>query len=773
MLQIGDDGVLRLDGKAHNPKRLHVDVTTRLCQDLTPRSRCGAASFMHAGRLYVFGGGGGALGKNVTDELCSFGVRTGAKESGWTRVRCRCAHGRGPSARSECSAVVVPGSEKAYIFGGQSGPDSIRNALSSQRRDTFDDTWSLDLKTWTWFRLTTHPGRGADGCFPPARRGHSAVATPEGLMVIFGGTGLERSFACESYFNCTWGLDIGSGAWCQASEKPSRPSPRAYHTATLLDDGDSISGADTTNLGTKKYRMVVIGGTGANFHPTASGPQIQMASVGASVYAPDKLYVLTISVSVNMSDATSRTTSNIGVRNTGKTTELFAEFSWSSPTNVHGNSCGPRYGHTAVCVKRGTMNNVLVFGGREEVNRYQHPTVHCLSIPAIAVPQRGDSKGRSRRFDDTPWCWSTAVMSGGVVLRGPRFMHAAQSVSNKKMVVYGGCNLDSSDPGFSRGDVYVFNISYKHESSWSSKATKASADTRPGGNSSMLSSIESISSAEWGQNTYLRGLDDPPPSTRRLVQLERNASSTHRVIRGLRKLHANPSRQVQPLKRRKPSSTQRDYGVSGLPINQQGIEAALRRRTEIMASTRSIIQLRREEAQRQNIANIVSFEKPRNLSTIGFNNRRLTIGLGRIRSPFCLKIGMYGNAPVEVTKAGLRQRPVSAPRKRRHSRFTRSNVFTQSTQRLAKEQSKRPQSAMPAMRSSIGGGGTTLLNKRVGQTTRQVGAIVRPQSAALRRTTTKLSPGAEWEKNGERKTKKKTRPQSAHASRRTRQRQPS
>ena len=150
----------------------------------------------------------------------------------------------------------------------------------------------------------------------------------------------------------------------------------------------------------------------------------------------------------------------------------------------------------------------------------------------------------------------------------------------------------------------------------------------------------------------------------------------------------------------KRSSTQRESRIGRLPVNLQGINAALQRRKEIMTSTLSIIKLRSEEAIHAQTKRMAEFQKPRNLSTIGFNNRRIKIGLGKIRSPFCHKIGMYGNVS-ETARAGLRRRPVSAPRERRESQFTRSNVFTQSCRRMASNQ--RPQSAAPALRYSLSG----------------------------------------------------------------------
>ena len=50
-------------------------------------------------------------------------------------------------------------------------------------------------------------------------------------MVIFGGIGLGRSFAFETYLNDVWGLDLNSGAWCKAPPEdvdidvPQQPSP--------------------------------------------------------------------------------------------------------------------------------------------------------------------------------------------------------------------------------------------------------------------------------------------------------------------------------------------------------------------------------------------------------------------------------------------------------------------------------------------------------------------------------------------------------------------
>eukprot|EP00946_MAST-07B_sp_MAST-7B-sp1_P004460 g4460.t1 len=359
-LHIGADGVLTEGGREVNPRRLHADVTPIMCRDVTPASRCGAASFTHGRRFYVFGGHGGSLGPHASDQLFSIEMRGGTSDSGWTRVRCGSKLGAGPPARSECTAVVVPGGDSAYIFGGQNAAKASPTATTSRRREIFDDTWEFNLTTSTWSRMQTHPGHGAERCYPPARRGHSAVCTPEGAMLVFGGIGLERSFACETYLNCVWGLDLNTGAWCRAPPKgtnadaPQHPSPRAFHTATLIKDSNSKKNKQSGRPIAGKYRMVVIGGMGASFHSSSSGPQMQMASVGQSVFAPDTLHVLNISICGGVKDSNAEKPSKHG-------SELWADVSWNTPANVQGESCGSRYGHSAVSFQNGESTNILVF----------------------------------------------------------------------------------------------------------------------------------------------------------------------------------------------------------------------------------------------------------------------------------------------------------------------------------------------------------------------------------------------------------------------------
>ena len=149
-LHIGADGVLTEGGREVNPRRVHADVTPIMCRNVAPASRCGAASFTHGRRFYVFGGHGGSLGPQASNQLFSIEMRGSTSGSGWTRVRCDSKLGACPTARSECTAVVVPGGDKAYIFGGQNAAKIVPHKRTSERREIFDETWVFNLTTSTW-----------------------------------------------------------------------------------------------------------------------------------------------------------------------------------------------------------------------------------------------------------------------------------------------------------------------------------------------------------------------------------------------------------------------------------------------------------------------------------------------------------------------------------------------------------------------------------------------------------------------------------------------
>ena len=639
-LHISDSGVLSMHGNEINPKIIHALVEPKLCRDLSPKSRLGTASFLFNGRMYVFGGSGGAMGSNVTNMLCSIGIKSTLDETGWAYEKC-CSENRseGPSPRCECTAVLVPPrGSTAYIFGGMGGPNY------DTRRDVFDDVWALNMKTLSWRQVTPSPD-----FLPSGRRGHTAVSTENGLMIVFGGIELDRSFACENYSNSTWCLDVETNKWHETSHNlgDAIPSPRAYHTATII----------CTNRNSKTdrqaYRMVVIGGTGANLRSTATGPQIQMASVGESSFASDDVYILSV---------------NRCTGNDGNTTTTYK---WSCP-EVQGESCGGRYGHTAVPVKHGKSTNIIVYGGRTKKGGVFGASVFCLNVGSPEV---------------CSWHWSKAILEGSAVLQGPRFMHTAVAASDRLMVVFGGCKLNPSDPGFCKGDAYFFKTRFRHvqESKYGNVCDEKKL--------SVASKISSLGLANTSNKPQApQNRCDGLLSTRRLLSIQNRRSTALRTIQGLRELHRKSSRDIKPRVAPPLACTQRELGLRGLPPNMQGIKAALNRREDIANSTRSLRSFPLSES-----APIFDISKPklRNISTIGFNNRRIKIGLGRIRSPFCLKTGMYGfNSSERYSKT----RPVSAPRNRRDAGFTRSNVFTQDARNGGN--SHRPKSAMPSLSSS-------------------------------------------------------------------------
>ena len=89
-----------------------------------------------------------------------------------------------PSPRGSHSACLL--GEKLYIFGGYGG--------FGYKRQDFNDTYALDIKSWKWEKIQTR------GKPPPPRSGHSACIVNHRIFV-YGG------WNCHDQFNDLWVLD--------------------------------------------------------------------------------------------------------------------------------------------------------------------------------------------------------------------------------------------------------------------------------------------------------------------------------------------------------------------------------------------------------------------------------------------------------------------------------------------------------------------------------------------------------------------------------------
>jgi len=120
-----------------------------------------SAVMSNLGVMVVFGGrAGGDVG---LDDVACFSTITRA----WSA--CLAAPSPAPTVRYGHTAVCSP-LQRMTVFGGKNSGGNVVN-----------DVWSLDLNLYIWYVIT--PG----GAPIDARAYHSAVATPFGTMVSFGG----------------------------------------------------------------------------------------------------------------------------------------------------------------------------------------------------------------------------------------------------------------------------------------------------------------------------------------------------------------------------------------------------------------------------------------------------------------------------------------------------------------------------------------------------------------------------------------------------------
>jgi N-acetylneuraminic acid mutarotase len=92
----------------------------------------------------------------------------------------------------------------------------------------FNDVYTLDFsdtETFRWAKLDM-----GDQPAPPPRARHTATVIGEGKILVFGG--LDR----RKRYNDVWVLDTMQKTWTCVVPEGKAPSPRAHHSATLVDN---------------------------------------------------------------------------------------------------------------------------------------------------------------------------------------------------------------------------------------------------------------------------------------------------------------------------------------------------------------------------------------------------------------------------------------------------------------------------------------------------------------------------------------------------------
>ena len=197
--------------------------------------------------ILIAGQKGTAANPPVVDEVWAYD----SAAMTWTLLHPATPAGT-PGARVGHRIIYDAGRDRLVLFGGE-------RSINFSAGDMFGDTWTLDFTSsadGVWQKLA---GAG------PSKRRDAALATDGNRVVLFGGA---SDFA--TYQNDVWVLDLGQGAWAQATTSGDVPSAR--FASKLSFDAASgrfvmFGGHDPTSLGplNDTYALTVDPAGGAAF----------------------------------------------------------------------------------------------------------------------------------------------------------------------------------------------------------------------------------------------------------------------------------------------------------------------------------------------------------------------------------------------------------------------------------------------------------------------------------------------------------------------------
>jgi hypothetical protein len=191
----------------------------------SPSPRYGAASAYDPSAGFIISHGFTNQGR--FNDTWSFDPATGE----WRDIY---AAGDRPLARCLVRAVWDPGSDRLFMFGGQSNEFPF-----------LGDLWTFDGTSW---------GELPMGVGPVARNFYSMSHIGDGRMLLFGGN------AEEGRQNDLWLLDASTGLWSVVSVEGDAPSPREGHDSAWLAAEGALyvfGGQGETGAGNDLWRVVI------------------------------------------------------------------------------------------------------------------------------------------------------------------------------------------------------------------------------------------------------------------------------------------------------------------------------------------------------------------------------------------------------------------------------------------------------------------------------------------------------------------------------------